>query len=50
METSGAREHLLKTYLIKTPGYVWIKPHNATEDGREAIAAWREHYNGRGEL
>ena len=41
---------LLKEYLINTPGWAWIEPFDATENGREAFWAWSNHYNGQGEL
>jgi len=40
----------LKAFLINTPGWAWIEPFNATEDGRQAFRAWSDHYNGEGEL
>jgi uncharacterized membrane protein YgcG len=41
---------LLKSYLIKLPGWTWIESFNATENGRGAFWAWATHYNGQGEL
>ena len=40
----------LKAFLIDGPGWPWIEPHDADEDGREAWLAWTNHYNGEGEL
>ena len=37
--------HKLKAFLINTPGWAWIEPFNATEDGRQAFRAWSDHYN-----
>ena len=42
--------HLLKAFLIDTPGWAWIEHYNATEHGRGAFWAWADHYNGQGEL
>ena len=36
----------LKAFLINTPGWAWIEPFNAMEDGRQAFRAWSDHYNG----
>jgi hypothetical protein len=41
---------LLKSFLVKTEGYVWIEPYNINENGREAFLAWTGHYNGDGEF
>lgn len=41
---------MLKAFLINTPGWPWIEPFDATENGRGAFFAWTGHYNGRGEL
>jgi hypothetical protein len=40
----------LKAFLIDSPGWAWIEPHNLAEDGRAAYTAWTTHYNGEGEL
>jgi hypothetical protein len=40
----------LKAFLIDSPGWAWIKPHDTAEDGRAAFMAWTKHYNGEGEL
>jgi hypothetical protein len=40
----------LKAFLIDSPGWTWIKPHDMMEDGRATYMAWTEHYNGKGEL
>jgi hypothetical protein len=40
----------LKAFLIDSPGWAWIEPHDTTEDGRAAYLAWIAHYNGKGEL
>jgi hypothetical protein len=40
----------LKAFLIDGPGWAWIEPFDSTEDGRGAYNAWRDHYNGQGEL
>ena len=40
----------LKTFLINSPGWVWIKSFNKSEDGRATFQAWTKHYNGKGEL
>ena len=40
----------LKAFLIDSPGWAWIEPHNTAEDGRAAYKAWTDHYNGEGEL
>jgi hypothetical protein len=43
--------YLLKSFLIKTSGWTWIEPYtNATENGCGAFLAWKNHYNGQGEL
>jgi len=42
--------HKLKAFLVDTPGWVWIKPFDATEDGCGAYTTWCDHYNGHGEL
>jgi hypothetical protein len=40
----------LKAFLIDSPAWAWIEPHDTAEDGRAAYMAWTEHYNGEGEL
>ncbi len=40
----------LKAFLIDSPGWAWIEPHDTAEDGRAAYMAWAAHYNGEGEL
>ena len=40
----------LKAFLIDSPGWAWIEPHDTAEDGRAAYMAWTAHYNGEGEL
>jgi len=40
----------LKAFLVDTPGWAWIEPFDATEDGRGAYTAWCDHYNGSSEL
>jgi hypothetical protein len=40
----------LKSFLINSPGWAWIEPHDSAENGRNAYLAWVEHYNGEGEL
>jgi hypothetical protein len=40
----------LKAFLIDSPGWAWIEPHDSAENGRAAFAAWTGHYNGEGEL
>jgi hypothetical protein len=40
----------LKAFLIDSPGWAWIEPHDTAEDGRAAFMAWTAHYNGEGEL
>ena len=40
----------LKAFLIDSPGWAWIGPHNTAEDGQVAFLAWTNHYNGEGEL
>jgi hypothetical protein len=40
----------LKAFLIDSPGWAWIEPHNMAENGRAAYIAWMEHYNGEGKL
>ena len=40
----------LKAFLINSPGWAWIEPHDTAEDGRAAFKAWTDHYNGEGEL
>ena len=40
----------LKAFLIDSPGWAWIEPHDTAEDGRAAYMAWMAHYNGEGEL
>ena len=40
----------LKAFLIDSPGWAWIEPHDASENGRAAYMAWMAHYNGEGEL
>lgn len=42
--------HQLKAFLIDSPGWAWIEPHDTAENGRAAYIAWTEHYNGEGEL
>ena len=41
---------LLKSFLIDGPGWTWIEPFDAMENGRAAFQAWIDHYNGQGEL
>ena len=40
----------LKAFLIDSPGWAWIEPHDTAENGRAAYMAWTAHYNGQGEL
>jgi hypothetical protein len=40
----------LKAFLINSPGWAWIEPHNMAENRRAAYVAWTAHYNGKGEL
>jgi hypothetical protein len=40
----------LKAFLIDSPGWAWIEPHDTAEDGRAEYLAWTAHYNGEGEL
>jgi hypothetical protein len=40
----------LKAFLIDSPGWAWIEPHDTAENGRAAYLAWTTHYNGEGEL
>jgi transposase-like protein len=40
----------LKAFLISSPGWAWIEPHDSAENGRNAYLAWVEHYNGEGDL
>ena len=40
----------LKAFLIDSPGWAWIEPHDTSENGRAAYKAWTDHYNGEGEL
>jgi hypothetical protein len=41
----------LKAFLIDSPGWAWIEPHDNKENGRNAYLAWIAHYtNGEGEL
>jgi hypothetical protein len=42
--------HKLKAFLINSPGWAWIEPHNSAENGRNTYLAWVEHYNDEGEL
>ena len=39
----------LKAFLIHSPGWEWIKPHDTAKDGHAAFKAWAARYNG-GEL
>jgi hypothetical protein len=40
----------LKAFLIDSPGWAWIEPHDMAENGRNAYLAWIAHYNGEDEL
>jgi hypothetical protein len=40
----------LKAFLINSPGWALIEPHDSSENGRAAYKAWADHYNGEGEL
>lgn len=40
----------LKAFLLDTPGWAWIESFDASENGRAAFMAWRDHYNGQGQL
>ena len=41
----------LKTFLISSPGWAWIKLFDKAEDDHAAFQAWTDHYNdGEGEL
>jgi hypothetical protein len=40
----------LKAFLIDSPGWAWIEPHDMAENGRAAYMAWMAHYNGEGKL
>jgi hypothetical protein len=42
--------HKLKAFLIDSPGWAWIEPHDTAENGRAAYLAWTLHYNREGEL
>ena len=42
--------HMLREYLISSPGWAWIEQFNATENEREAFWAWSDHYSGQVEL
>ena len=41
--------HKLKAFLIDSPGWAWIEPHDTAKNGRAAYKAWTDHYNGEGE-
>jgi hypothetical protein len=40
----------LKAFLINSPRWAWIEPHDMAENGCAAYLAWTNHYNGEGEL
>jgi hypothetical protein len=40
----------LKAFLINSPGWAWIEPHDSAENRRNTYLAWVDHYNGEGEL
>ena len=40
----------LKAFLINSPGWAWIEPHDSAADGCTAFKAWMDHYNGEGKL
>jgi hypothetical protein len=40
----------LKAFLIDSPGWAWIEPHDQAKNGRAAYMAWSAHYNGVREL
>ena len=40
----------LKAFLIDSPGWAWIEPHNTAKNGRATFKAWTDHYNGEGKL
>ena len=40
----------LKAFLVSTAVYAWIDQYDKTENGRQAVKAWAEHYNSTGEL
>ena len=40
----------LKAFLVDSPGWVWIEPHDTAANGRAAFLAWTGHYDGIGEL
>jgi hypothetical protein len=42
--------HKLKAFLIDSPGWAWMEPHDMEENGKAAYIAWMEHYNGKGKL
>jgi hypothetical protein len=35
----------LKAFLIDSPGWAWIEPHNTAKNGLAAFMAWTAHYN-----
>jgi hypothetical protein len=37
---------ILKSHLTDTPGWSWIEPYDAIQDGRAAYFAWSLHYDG----
>jgi hypothetical protein len=41
--------HVTKQWTLNTPAFAWVRPYDSTEDGRAAIAAMRDHYDGPGE-
>jgi hypothetical protein len=41
---------LLKSFLVNTSGWTWIKPYNTMENGHGAFLAWTSHYNGHSEI
>ena len=40
----------LKAFLIDSPGWAWIEPHDMAENGRAVYLAWTAHYNGEGRV
>ena len=40
---------ITKQWTLLTPAFSWIRPFDLAEDGRGAVAAMRDHYDGPGE-
>ena len=48
-QDNGKVYRVTKQWTLNTSAFAWVRPFDRNEDGRAAIAAMREHYDGPGE-